>query len=300
MFRKFFYKIKNKSKKTSDFYPESGFIIKINLYFTKEKKPYYLCITLVNNQERRIYFWINRVSAEKWKLISKLKKDDAINFKGEWNNNFFSVLDFEIIKTNKISSSESWPKIVKRMDDLKKIAFVDIETTDHYVENNIIEIGYIVCLDSEILTKKNYLVLPNKLNKYRKNLNKHNNISIEELKKESNKWEDLLPIIQEDLQDCLIISHNLKSFDYHKLKKGNFFKEKSTYYFFDTLKPSKDMIKEKGLDSKSDLQTLIRMIRKDENFIEDHRALSDAFLHMELFNYLNKSKKEIELLYKIH
>lgn len=55
--------------------------------------------------------------------------------------------------------------------------------------------------------KKNYLIKPQNFDKIKNSLKFFNNISVKDLRNAEN-LDDLLPIIQEDLDNCILISPN--------------------------------------------------------------------------------------------
>ena len=269
---------------------EEAIIIKITEK-TKDKKVFYSCLVSFEKEDRHIYFWENKIDSEKWDLIKDLKKEDLISFRGSWKNNkFFAVEDFNLIESRLISSP--WQRLRRSIQEFnslgKKLVFIDFETTIQKVLNRVIEVGYIVYDGSKIITKKNYFVKPQNIN-FEKKITWFNNIKHSHLK-EAPGWDDLIHILKDDLKNCIIISHNFKSSEYHCLRAGKYFEKGEIYHFIDTYDLAKEVLKEKKLNSHK-LESLIRMIRNNDKFIEEHRALADAELHMELFLYLVKDIK---------
>lgn len=270
-------------------------IVLQNSGFRKDRQARLFCILTVRTAtgQERVFCWKYSLPATKWSLAIKLKAGDQISYQGRsW--------DGGLQATNLIEAREKivWSTVERELASLR-LAFLDIETVTNWAAGNeIAEIAYQIYQDGQLVLESSFLVRPRDM-RLSRTVNIYNNISIAALKKARN-WETILPIIQEELAGAVIVSHNFKGFDYHCLQKAHFFQRGLTYYFFDTLAPAKLLVKERAWEGKSDLQNLIRKIRQNENFMEKHRALPDALLHKELFDYLMQNQKKITLLYRVH
>lgn len=261
---------------------------------TKEKKKLYCILeVLTRDGEEKLWCWKESLDFNKWMLVTRLQNGSQISYRARPWKDSLTVTDLTEIKEKIV-----WSTIARKLTE-HRFAFLDIETSWSWqTGNEIVEIGYLIYEDSVLIMQKSFLVKPSNL-KSLKEVNVYQNISLTALEQASD-WATILPQIQSDLANSVLVSHNFKGFDYHCLRKGGFFAKDQLYYFFDTLGPAKLLLKENNWDGKSDLQNLIRKIRGDEYFEEPHRALPDALLHKELFDYLMRDKYEITLLYRIH
>lgn len=227
-----------------------------------------------------------------WKLAKKLKSGDIIRFQGFKNAYGLAVKTFSLIKPKSV-----WESVERELDNLR-YCFIDLETTSFkWKENEIIEIGYVIW-KKRIIKKKSFLVKPKSIDDL-KSCNIYENIDVLKLR-EAETIDKILPILKKDAENCIIVSHNLKSFDYHHLKKVGFFENKKMYYFFDTVVEGRKMSKKEDYKGSASLQDLIRNFRKDFSFEEKHRALDDSLLHLELFKKIIEGKKSLNFYFKIH
>ncbi|CAG8619018.1 16703_t:CDS:2, partial [Cetraspora pellucida] len=90
----------------------------------------------------------------------------------------------------------------------------DLETTGFFAAyNEIIEIGYVIYQNGKIIREGEYLVCPEKQIAPEILANWYTDIDPKELKK-APKINQILPRLKKDWENCVLVAHNARNFDY--------------------------------------------------------------------------------------
>lgn len=183
----------------------------------------------------------------------------------------------------------------KKIDEITYCIF-DLETTGLFsTYDEIIEFGYVIFKNKEIISKKNFLIKPNRY--VSDFIYKFTNIDREELNN-ARSLKDVLFEIRKDWEENqfeVLVSHNAIKFDFPFLNKAwiEVFGEKINYSGIDTLPLSR--IAFPGKKSYS-LEKLSGVKGKDK-IKQSHRALDDSLLLKDLFDRIIKISKEKEFTF---
>jgi DNA polymerase III subunit alpha, Gram-positive type len=178
---------------------------------------------------------------------------------------------------------------LKKITDLTYCVF-DLETTGFFSEyNEIIELGYVIWKNGEIQQGKEYLIRPEREIAPEVLANWYTDIDPQELKK-SPKIGEILPHLEKDWENCILVAHNARKFDYGFLNKAwkRYFGKDLPYPVIDTLPLSWILLPERKSYS---LERLSRLSTKDK-IKQSHRALDDSKLLVELLGKLIDSLQE--------
>jgi len=219
----------------------------------------------------------------------------------KWQNKDLKIIygcEMEMLEDNLPSYIFNNPKKVldKEIDDLTYCVF-DLETTGFFSEyNEIIEIGYVVYHHGKIIREGEYLICPEKEIAPEILATWYTNIDPEELKK-SPKISEILPLLEKDWENCILVAHNAKNFDYGFLNKvwKNHFDKELPYSIIDTLPLSWILLPERKSYS---LERLSQVAGRTK-ISQTHRALDDCKLLGELLGKLLKILKEKNINYWI-
>lgn len=177
-------------------------------------------------------------------------------------------------------------------EDLNNFTYCvfDLETTGFFSEyNEIIEIGYTIYRQGEVIKEGEHLICPEK--EVSPELLKawYTSIDPEELKK-APKIKEILPTLIKDWEGCILVAHNAGKFDYGflgKVWKDNLDKE-LPYPFIDTLALSWTVLPERKSYSLEKLSNFWGRAK----ITQTHRALDDTKLLTDLLEKLLKILKE--------
>jgi DNA polymerase-3 subunit alpha (Gram-positive type) len=189
-------------------------------------------------------------------------------------------------------NSKSKEFLSKTIEDLTYCIF-DLETTGFFSEyNEIIEIGYVIWKEGEILKEKNYLVCPEKEISPEVFRAWYTDIDPKKLKQEK-KIKQILPEIRQDWKNCVLVAHNARNFDFAFVNKvwKKTFKEELPYLVIDTLPLTWILLPERKSYS---LEKLSQAAGKGK-IQQTHRALDDSKLLTDLFVKLLKILLEKEI-----
>ncbi|KLL02008.1 MAG: DNA polymerase III subunit alpha [Mycoplasmataceae bacterium RC_NB112A] len=171
----------------------------------------------------------------------------------------------------------------------------DLETTGFFSDyNEIIEIGYVIYRQGQIILEGEYLVRPSKEIVPEVLANWYTSIDPQELKK-APPIQKILPILQKDWQGCILVAHNAYDFDYgflNKVWKENF-QEELPFPVIDTLPLAWILLPER----KSYSLEKLSQISGRGRILQTHRALGDSQLLAELFKKLISLLQEKKIDY---
>jgi DNA polymerase-3 subunit alpha (Gram-positive type) len=166
----------------------------------------------------------------------------------------------------------------------------DLETTGFFSEyNEIIEIGYTIYRQGEVIKEGEYLICPEKELPPEILKAWYTSIDPEELKK-APKIKEILSTLIKDWEGCILVAHNAGKFDYGflgKIWKDNFDKE-LPYPVIDTLALSWIVLPERKSYSLEKLSNFWGRTK----ITQAHRALDDTKLLTDLLEKLLKILKE--------
>jgi len=193
------------------------------------------------------------------------------------------------------------------MTSSNNILFIDIETIGlpnrisfseyyspieitHYDSSRIIEIGYIICNNTEIIKKVDNLIKPN--NFTINNTNIHG-ITHEQAENEGKSISDVLDILYNDLDLVeTVISHN-SLFDIniilsecHRINHKLFNKLNSKIIKC-TMKLGKEFMKSEKYPKLTELYKFIF----NQEIIQEHRALSDSIICKDCYYFIIKKNE---------
>ncbi|RHZ35291.1 exonuclease domain-containing protein [endosymbiont GvMRE of Glomus versiforme] len=185
--------------------------------------------------------------------------------------------------------------LTTKIPELTYCAF-DLETTGFFsTYNEIIEIGYVVYHQGKIIREGEYLICPEKEIAPEILANWYTDIDPNELKK-APKIKEILPTLRQEWGDnCILVAHNARNFDYGFLNKvwKECFNEELPYPVVDTLPLSWILLPERKSYS---LEKLSR-IPGQGKVSQAHRALSDSKLLADLLEKLLKILTEKKISY---
>lgn len=179
----------------------------------------------------------------------------------------------------------------KKIDELTYF-FFDTETTGLFSNyNEIIEIGFVVFNDKKIIDEGSFLIKPEKkLNEKELKNWFHSSINYEQLLKNP-RIDTVIKEIKNRWANCILVAHNAIAFDFPFLNKAwyNVFNKTLDKPIIDTLVLCKLIFPGKKSYS---LQKLSNYHQK-EKIVQEHRALSDAKLLLELFKKIINKLEEL-------
>ncbi|MCE8159113.1 MAG: PHP domain-containing protein [Candidatus Moeniiplasma glomeromycotorum] len=171
----------------------------------------------------------------------------------------------------------------------------DLETTGFFSDyNEIIEIGYVIYRQGEIIQEKEYLICPAKEIAPEVLANWYTDIDPQDLKK-SPPIQEILSLLQKDWQGCILVAHNSYDFDYGFLNKvwKEHLGEELPHPMVDTLSLAWILLPER----KSYSLERLSQITGRGRILQTHRALDDSRLLTELLKKLLSVLQEKEINY---
>jgi DNA polymerase III subunit alpha, Gram-positive type len=202
--------------------------------------------------------------------------------------------EFEMLEKNfpnfLVVGSKNKKIFEKKIDEITYCVF-DLETTGLFsTYDEIIEFGYVIFKDKEIISEKSFLIKPNRhVSDF---IYKFTNIDREELNN-APSLKDVLFEIRKDWEENqfdVLVSHNAIKFDFPFLNKAwiEIFGKKINYSIIDTLPLSR--LAFPGKKSYS----LEKLSSGKDKIKQSHRALDDSLLLKDLFDKIIKISKEKE------
>lgn len=240
-----------------------------------------LVVTDHNNVQSFPEFWESRKKNSELKIVYGCEFEMI-------EENFPPYLSFD---KNKESHNLAFSK---KIEDIVYCAF-DLETTGLFsMHDEIIDFGYVIWKNKEIIDQKDYLIKPKK--NVPDAIYRITNIDKEELNNALSLEEVLIEVRKnwEEKNIDVLVSHNLIKFDLPFLNKAwiQVFQEEVPYPGIDTLPLSWIAIPNKKSYS------LEKLSSQGKNKIkQSHRALDDTLLLKNLFEKIIKISKEKDFNY---
>ncbi len=198
-------------------------------------------------------------------------------------------LNFLICSAEQQKNSQLWGKPVSEM----RYCIFDLETTGLYpAYDEIIDFAYVIVQNEKIIAEGSYLVKTSI--KISDSVKKLTGIKENDLEKASS-LEEVLSEVRDQWERNnveLLVSHNLKNFDFPFLNKAwqRVFSEKIRYLGIDTLPLARVFIPGKKSYSLEKLSSQGR-----DKIEQVHRAFEDTLLLKTLFERITKLLKEQKL-----